>query len=102
MVWPLIVGAALGLMKSKQEEAAHADDARLASTMTRFSPWTGMKGQLSTKDPNYFGNITKGAMAGYLGDQNQLKNLSTYESVLDENPSNSKRNQYTMGTGGTS
>ena len=95
-MWPVVIGAALGMMKSKGEEQAQAEDKRIASTMTRFSPWTGMKGQLSTKDPNYFGNMTKGALAGYLGNKNQLKNLSTYENVLDESASSGARNKYTL------
>lgn len=83
---PIALGVASGMLRSKEQERKQAEDKRVTSAMTSWSPWTGMRGQLSTSEPSYFSNILKGGLAGHLGNKNKLKNLSTYESLLDENP----------------
>jgi hypothetical protein len=60
---PMIAGAALGALKSQEEQMqANAERRRQAET-TRYSPWTGMHGQ-QVKDPSLIGNMATGAAAG--------------------------------------
>lgn len=76
-----LVGAGLGAYKGHQDKKAHQKDKELAAATTRYSPWTGMKGQITTRDGNMAGGAVKGGLAGYLGSKNQIKDIGSYQDV---------------------
>lgn len=81
-MWAALIGAALGAVKGKADARKHQDDKELAATTTRFSPWTGLKGQVTTPQGGAGQGMLKGGMAGYLGGKNQMKSMGAYENVL--------------------
>lgn len=105
MAWwlPLALGAGAGLLKNElvdkpQNEAMQAAEAE----KTKWSPWTGMKGQ-TLKPPSAFGSMLQGgatgAMIGQMGGKDPSKgiamntpnatNQSIYQNIFDMNKSNS-------------
>lgn len=77
-----IGSAALGALKASGDKRRYEDDKKLASTTTRFSPWTGLKGLVTAQNGNVMGGAIRGGLAGYLGEKNQMKQMSSYENVL--------------------
>lgn len=111
MAWwlPLALGAGAGLLKNElvdkpQNEALQAAEAE----KTKWSPWTGMKGQ-TLKPPSAFGSMLQGAATGAMigqmgGGQGggtpdpskgiamntpNATNQSIYQNIFDMNKSNS-------------
>lgn len=64
MVWPLVIGAAIGAAKQygDQKEAARQRDVQ--AQIARFSPWTGMGANSSIANPNAVQNVGGGLLAG--------------------------------------
>lgn len=57
-------GAGLGLIQHNQKKAEYNRQKQLAADMERWSPWTGVHGQMPGQDPNLFGDIAQGALTG--------------------------------------
>lgn len=64
MFWiPLAVGAGVGLLRNQMQASAAADERKRQAAITRYSPWTNMKGQ-TVQDPDMLGNVLGGAVTG--------------------------------------
>jgi hypothetical protein len=62
-MWPLLIGAALGLAKSGLNKLQNNKDRAVQAETTRWSPWTGMQAPAPTKvDP--LGDVLMGGMSG--------------------------------------
>lgn len=61
--WVIMAGAALGAVKHSQDKKDFQEQAHLASVKTRWSPWTGMKGEVG-KRPSLMGSMMQGGLAG--------------------------------------
>lgn len=95
-MWPaLAIMAASALMQSKQNQAKQDQQRKMnlaQSELTRYSPWTGMKGQL---DQSYQPGGTEGAFSGGMqglamaqsvDDSGMFKKEPTSPTVAPESP----------------
>jgi hypothetical protein len=66
--WGALAGAVLGAGLSMKAEADRAKaqglQNQIESEKTRYSPWTGMKGQTQVNFNNQFGSAAAGGLAG--------------------------------------
>lgn len=64
-IWiPLAIGAGLGALKHYAVDKPQHKRQQLAQAeMTKYSPWTGMKGKILTP-PSAFGSMLQGAATG--------------------------------------
>lgn len=62
-MWPILAMIAASVVKSAADQGNENKDRETAAETTRYSPWTGMKGQLPAHTP-WVGNAMQGAMAG--------------------------------------
>lgn len=67
MAFPLwaamAAGAGLGLLKNREQQKQINAQNEAEVAKTRFSPWTGMQGQIQAK-PSMFGDVASGALSG--------------------------------------
>lgn len=65
-LWGALAGAGLGLGKHYlSDKPAYQSEAELASTQTRYSPWSKMgMGKMPDKRPSLFNNVMQGAVGG--------------------------------------
>ena len=69
MFWvPMAIGAGLGLMKGMSDQKQYEERQSAQAEMTKYSPWTGMHGQV-LKQPNVFGSILQGGAMGAMAGQ---------------------------------
>lgn len=63
-MWPLLaVGAGLGALKNIGDQQAANNQRKAQAEIQRWSPWTGMQGQM-VQDPSLMGNIATGTAIG--------------------------------------
>lgn len=61
---PLLIGAGLGAVKHfASDQPAAAAKRKLAAETTRYSPYTGMVGEMP-QDPNLMGSLFQGGLTG--------------------------------------
>lgn len=67
MAWAIVIGsvagAGLGALKNAEERKQIAALNAAEAEKTRYSPWTGMKGQIQAS-PSAFGDVLQGGMTG--------------------------------------
>lgn len=111
-MWQLLIPAASALMSANQASNKQAQQERYNKAQaetTRYSPWTGMKGQLDT---SYSPSALEGGLAGGLqglGMWQSLKNMGfgsgsansnpTMYSGVDQNTMQQQTNPWEMLTG---
>ena len=59
----LAIGAALGAAKNIGDQQAASSNRKAQAEIQRWSPWTGMQGQM-VQDPSLMGNIATGTAIG--------------------------------------
>lgn len=62
--WMIAGGAMLGAVKDQEDKKNYQQDASLAATTNRFSPWTKMHANMPGKHPSTMGSMMQGAMTG--------------------------------------
>lgn len=59
----MLIGGGTGILKNLDAKGQAADQREIESTKTRFSPWTGMKGQ-NVQEPSMLNDVMQGLMTG--------------------------------------
>lgn len=65
MVWPVLIGAALGLGKQLMDQKSADRQKGVEAAKARYSPWTHMQAG-NVQDPNLFANVGGGALTGLM------------------------------------
>ncbi len=79
-MWPLLAaGAAFGAGKYfLHDKPEFQRQGQLAAQTTRYSPWTGMQGQMPQDSPDLLGDTFQGGLAGgQFGSQMDLNSAMT-------------------------
>jgi len=63
---PMAAMAGAALLKERAQEKATRKHNVAQSELTRYSPWTGMQGELKPNAPNYLGAGIMGGAQGYM------------------------------------
>lgn len=66
-------GMALGALENNEEQKQHSRMQRAQAEMTRYSPWTGMQGQILTPPKSIFGSMLQGGATGAMIGQGLAK-----------------------------
>ena len=64
--WIPLAMAGASLLQEKNNADATERFNKGQAEITRYSPWTGMKGQMKQNSPNYLGAGLKGGLQGYM------------------------------------
>lgn len=65
MVWPVLIGAALGAAQQYEQQKQADRQRKVEAAKARYSPWTGVEPG-TVQDPSAMKNIGGGAMTGYM------------------------------------
>jgi hypothetical protein len=63
-MWPILIGAAIGLAKSHLDQQEAERQRKVQAEVTRYSPWTGMTPNTQIKNANYLSGAASGALTG--------------------------------------
>lgn len=64
MLWPILAMSALGAYQGQRKQDRIASQNRAEAETTRYSPWTGMKGQLHDTGGGWFDGALQGGLTG--------------------------------------
>lgn len=63
-MWQMLLGAGLGALSANQKQKAEEENNKMQAELTRYSPWTGMKGTISHNAPSMLDGVLQGGMGG--------------------------------------
>lgn len=65
MFWvPMLAGAAIGAIQGESKRKAEEQQNLAEAEKTRYSPWTGMHGQIKKSGANWMGGALQGGLTG--------------------------------------